>query len=172
MKDFVLVIDSLSWRSIEHYYQAQKFLGPDHTAKAEEYAEKIRLSVTANIARILANQKTGGGYAWRTKLNSDIEQSIKDGVKLREDWDTARDDVMRIALRHKFEQNPSLKAQLLSTEDAKIVEKNPRDGYWGYGKDGKGKNRLGEMLMELRDDFVSASKKKPSKEKSKVQKSK
>jgi len=40
---------------------------------------------------------------------------------------------------------------LLSTGDAEIVENSPIDYYWGCGANGSGKNRLGIILMEVRD---------------------
>ena len=34
---------------------------------------------------------------------------------------------------------------------ALLVENAPGDAYWGVGKDGNGKNRLGVLLMEVRE---------------------
>jgi predicted NAD-dependent protein-ADP-ribosyltransferase YbiA (DUF1768 family) len=31
------------------------------------------------------------------------------------------------------------------------VENSPIDYYWGCGKDGSGKNKLGQILMEVRE---------------------
>ena len=41
---------------------------------------------------------------------------------MRSDWDTARDEVMLVALRAKFTQHPDLRTQLLATGDAPLVE--------------------------------------------------
>lgn len=71
--------------------------------------------------------------------------------KIRPDWESARDDVMREALRAKFEQHDDLRALLLSTGDAKIIEHTENDDYWGDGGDGSGANMLGRLLMELCD---------------------
>lgn len=54
-------------------------------------------------------------------------------------------------LRHKFTQNKELKQKLLETGDRKIIEHTDRDKYWGDGGNGEGKNRLGILLMKLRD---------------------
>jgi N-glycosidase YbiA len=40
---------------------------------------------------------------------------------------------------------------LLATGDDLLVENAPGDYYWGCGKDGSGKNRLGTILMEVRE---------------------
>jgi predicted NAD-dependent protein-ADP-ribosyltransferase YbiA (DUF1768 family) len=40
---------------------------------------------------------------------------------------------------------------LLSTGETPIVENSPIDYYWGCGADGTGENRLGAILMDVRD---------------------
>jgi len=57
---------------------------------------------------------------------------------------------MRDALRAKFTQHSSLRSLLLHTGDAELIEHTKNDRYWGDGGDGTGKNRLGQLLMELR----------------------
>ena len=69
---------------------------------------------------------------------------------LRTDWETVKDEIMREALRAKFTQHPRLFSLLLATGDANLVEHTNNDSYWGDGGDGTGRNRLGELLMELR----------------------
>ena len=64
---------------------------------------------------------------------------------------------MRDALRAKFTQHPDLKATLLATGAAEIVEHTANDRYWGDGGDGTGKDRLGELLMELRAALLAES---------------
>jgi predicted NAD-dependent protein-ADP-ribosyltransferase YbiA (DUF1768 family) len=58
---------------------------------------------------------------------------------------------MRIGLRLKFGQNKTLLEKLVGTGDKPIVEHTVNDSYWGDGGDGSGKNRLGYILMELRE---------------------
>ena len=57
---------------------------------------------------------------------------------------------MRKAVAAEFEQHEDLRALLLSTEEAKLVEHTENDDYWGDGGDGRGKNMLGRILMEVR----------------------
>ncbi|OWK40537.1 GTP cyclohydrolase II [Fimbriiglobus ruber] len=57
------------------------------------------------------------------------------------------------ALRAKFSQHEEMKAALLGTGDAKLVEHTANDDYWGDGGDGSGKNRLGQLLMRVRDEL-------------------
>jgi len=72
---------------------------------------------------------------------------------LRRDWEQVKDGVMQDALRAKFSQHPGLKAKPLATADARLVEHTKNDSYWADGGDGTGRNRLGELLMELREEL-------------------
>jgi N-glycosidase YbiA len=118
-------IDGKTWKTSEHYFQAQKFAGTEHE-------EELRLvdspMVVARMGR--SRQKP-----------------------LRKDWETVKDDVMREALRAKFTQNEELKKILLETGDAILVEHTANDNYWGDGGNGSGRNMLGILLMELRDEL-------------------
>ena len=60
---------------------------------------------------------------------------------------------MKLALRAKFTQHQFLHDLLLSTGDRKLVEHTDKDSFWGDGGDGRGQNKLGHMLMELRQDL-------------------
>lgn len=72
-------------------------------------------------------------------------------LPLRADWEDVKDDVMRKAVLQKFQTHKEIREILLSTGDEMIVEKTPVDRYWGCGPDGKGKNKLGLILMEVRE---------------------
>ena len=74
---------------------------------------------------------------------------------LRSDWETAKDDIMRTAVRAKFTQHAEMRQQLLDTGDAQLVEHTTNDSYWGDGGDGSGKNMLGIILMEVRTELQS-----------------
>jgi ribA/ribD-fused uncharacterized protein len=123
-------IDGKEYPTVEHYFQAMKFTSnPD-------YQDQVVAASTP------AKAKTMGA----TKV-----------MPIRRDWDTVREDVMRNALRAKFTQNDELKKLLLSTGNAILQEASSTDVYWGIGKTGKGKNRLGILLMELRDQLSAES---------------
>jgi len=148
-RDFVLNINGVNWKSVEHYFQAAKFASAADEASVA-YVSLIANAKTPNIAKILAQQKTGGGYAWRTALNAPITASLAAGIRPRPDWDVHRNSVMEQAVAAKFEQNQALRAHLLATGDAHLVEASPRDSYWGEGADGKGQNWLGRILERVR----------------------
>lgn len=58
-------------------------------------------------------------------------------------------------LRAKFSQHKELKELLLSTGDATLVEHTARGRIWGDGGDGSGENRLGRLLMQVREELRS-----------------
>ncbi len=115
-------LDGLDWPTSEHYFQAQKFAGTPH-------AEEVRLAPTPKAAARIGRERSR---------------------PLRRDWEQVKDEVMRKAVLRKFEVNPAIRIVLLSTGDEELVEKSPRDYYWGCGADGKGLNKLGQILMEVR----------------------
>lgn len=73
--------------------------------------------------------------------------------KLRRDWESVKVSIMRKAVQAKFTQHDNIREVLLSTVDAKIVEHTENDNYWGDGGDGSGKNMLGKILMEVREEL-------------------
>ena len=79
-------------------------------------------------------------------------------IKLRPDWEDVKENVMMIALRAKFDQYPELKQLLLSTAGKSLVEHTDIDNYWGDAGDGSGLNRLGDLLVELREDYLNIDK--------------
>ena len=60
---------------------------------------------------------------------------------------------MYIALYAKFTQHEGLMKMLLDTGDCKLVKHTSQDSYWGDGGDGSGQNKLGKLLMKLRDEL-------------------
>lgn len=84
------------------------------------------------------------------KQAKDLGQSRK--IPIVPDWDEKRVVVMKYALQQKF-KHPKLREILLGTKKRELIENSPFDKYWGIGKDGKGKNMLGKLLMELRSDL-------------------
>ncbi len=76
------------------------------------------------------------------------------GKPLRSDWESVKETIMLEALRAKFSQHPALTKLLLGTGDAPIIEHTTNDSYWGDGGgNGKGKNRLGELLVQVRTEL-------------------
>ena len=79
-------------------------------------------------------------------------------IEMRANWDNIRVTVMADILRAKFAQHPDLKARLLATGDAQLVEGTYwHDQFWGICNcskhGGKGENQLGKALMRLRQEL-------------------
>lgn len=123
-------VDGQFYRTSEHYFQVMKF-------EDEAYREKIRETKSPMIAARLGRSRK---------------------VKIREDWEEVKVDVMREALQAKFAEHAELRELLLSTGDEPLVEAAARDYFWGVGKDGTGQNWLGKLLMELREQLQNEKK--------------
>jgi ribA/ribD-fused uncharacterized protein len=122
------------WPTSEHYFQAQKFVGePDE--------EAIRKASKPSEAASMGRDRKR---------------------PLRRDWESVKEGVMLDALRAKFTQHEELKAILLGTGDAVLVEHTAKDSYWGDGGDGSGKNRLGQLLMKVREELRAQNNQPPA----------
>jgi len=76
-------------------------------------------------------------------------------VKLRDDWEEVKLDIMTEVVSQKFLQHPHLIEMLPQTGDEELIEGNKwGDRFWGVCK-GKGKNNLGKILMKIRDVYKS-----------------
>lgn len=74
-------------------------------------------------------------------------------LQYRPDWEQVKYDVMEQCVRYKFTHNPELARRLLATGDAYLEEGNTwNDQIWGVYQ-GKGQNRLGKLLMKVRDEL-------------------
>lgn len=71
--------------------------------------------------------------------------------QVKPDWNKAKVQRMKVVLIAKFTQHPELRARLLATGGARLIEESKMDNFWGMGKSGNGQNMLGVLLMELRD---------------------
>jgi ribA/ribD-fused uncharacterized protein len=127
---FPFRLDGVLWPTSEHYFQAQKF-------DDEVYRERIREASSPMIAARLGRSRK---------------------IKIRADWESAKIDVMRRAVRAKFNSHDELRSLLLSTRNEVIVERALRDNFWGCGADGDGKNWLRRILMEIRRELRAEDK--------------
>lgn len=112
--------------TLEHAYQAAKTDDP-------EEAKAICLAETPGIAKRMGQR-----------------------VKLREDWDQIKDQIMYELVKKKFSITnhvSPLPMKLLATADLHLEEGNTwGDTYWGICN-GKGQNKLGKILMRVRNEL-------------------
>jgi ribA/ribD-fused uncharacterized protein len=91
------------------------------------------------------------------KLSAAESKVMGQALSLRTDWEEVKDDEMMEGLLLKFEAGTFLASQLVSTGDSKLIEGNYwHDNYWGdcfckKCKDIEGQNKLGRMLMQIRE---------------------
>jgi N-glycosidase YbiA len=129
-----IVIAGESWSTSEHYYQAQKF--PVGSAAYKS----VQSAATARDVFDLANGTNG---------------TFKSHI--RSDWNSISLKVMMTVVRAKFSQNSQLKALLLSTGQATLVENaGQNDPFFGAGADMNGVNHLGIILMRVRAELGGA----------------
>lgn len=111
------------WNTAEHLYQAMKTLD-------KNYIKMIRLDPNPKNAKKLGRR-----------------------APLRESWEELKDKIMYFVVKEKFLQNPNIRKRLINTGDEELIEGNWwGDTYWGVCY-GKGKNKLGKILMELRSEL-------------------
>lgn len=116
--------EELWYPSTEHAYQAAKTHVPDH-----------RLLFT----------KAG--------LTPGQSKRLAKLFPLRPDWETVKESIMLELLRFKFTNHDDLREKLLATGQTHLVEGNTwGDVYWGVCA-GHGRNRLGFLLMLVRDEL-------------------
>lgn len=131
---YPLQVDGVEWGSSEALYQACRY------PHQPEWQREIREAPHAMRAKMAA--KRDGRRA-----------------QSRQDWDSVRVEIMRWCLQLKLDQHFGEFYNLLrNSGDRAIVEKSRRDRVWGavLEKDGvlRGENRLGRLLMEIRDKTV------------------
>nr|WP_323840665.1 NADAR family protein [Photorhabdus sp. CRI-LC] len=121
-----LAVNGVYWPTVEHYFQAKKFFD---------------FNIRENIRKL--------------NLPRDAANAGRDRKKpLRTDWEEVKDNIiMRFAVLEKFKQHKEIREILLSTGNARLIEHTKNDFYWADGGDGSGKNMLGIILMEVREQL-------------------
>jgi ribA/ribD-fused uncharacterized protein len=135
-----IVFEGETFETSEHAYQAGKARKP-----------QVREWILAAPSPALVAMAAHGLYWW----------------DIRSDWSKIKFDRMRDVLRAKFTQHEDLRDLLLSTGDSRLIESasvnNPVNRLWGE-VNGVGKNMLGKLLMEVRDELrTQAAAKAPTK---------
>jgi ribA/ribD-fused uncharacterized protein len=126
-----IIWDNRKWKTVEHLFQARK-------TNNREDQEKIRRASTPSKAKRLGRK-----------------------VLLRDDWEEIKYDVMLDCVRLKF-KDKQLEAKLINTWPHNLIEGNGwHDNIWGNCvcpkcKNTKGKNALGEILMQTRAKILQS----------------
>ena len=133
-------VSGVDYKCVEQYFCSQKAdMFKDHTA----YDEIMSESDPAKQKKIGSTVKGFNGQVWKTEMAK----------------------VMETGLKAKFEQNPELMNRLLDTNE-KTIGEACMDPVWGTGfginhpralatEEWTGSNTLGNLLMKLREEFIS-----------------
>ena len=123
----VVEFEGITYPSVEHAYQSAKTLDMNERRRIAAIADP---GEAKRAGRALNPQRT--------------------------DWEQAKFDVMETCVRYKFTHHPELREKLLATGDAQLEEGNTwGDRIWGVYQ-GQGDNRLGKILMKVRDELRRA----------------
>jgi ribA/ribD-fused uncharacterized protein len=118
-------LDGQEWPSVEHYYQAMKFEDTD-------YREQIRTAAHPADAAKLGKSKRHGR---------------------RKDWDKVKETYMTRGIYIKCRTHPEVARALLATRNKPIIETSQYDYFWGCGRDLRGNNAYGKVLMNVREQL-------------------
>lgn len=87
------------------------------------------------------------------ELDASDAKKLGRQVPLRGDWEEVKDNIMYEICKAKFTQNEDLKEKLLATGNDILEEGNTwGDRVWGT-VNGVGENRLGKILMRVREEL-------------------
>lgn len=124
----IIEYEGLTFPSVEHAYVAAKTLDVD-------------------VRKIVQGCQTAGDAKKLGKATN--------VVKLRPDWEEVKLPLMTNFVNQKF-KDPELRAKLDATKPHVLVEGNNwGDKFWGQCPLGDGKNHLGIILMNIRDNIFN-----------------
>jgi len=117
----------------EHAYHWEKFRRNPDNGRAYQIRGRILIAPSAHEA---------------FKIGRDAERSER-----RSDWEDVKVGIMGALIRAKVSQHEYVYRKLLATGDRELVENSWRDDFWGWGPNRDGKNMLGKLWMQVRDEL-------------------
>lgn len=122
---FGVTYEGFDYATSEHAYHAAKF------GKFTMEFDRISKAPSAHEAMLLAR---------------------KFKASQRADWDEVKRGIMKMICSLKLAQHEYIQRKLKATGTRPLVEVSPIDAYWGWGPNKDGRNELGKIWMELRDE--------------------
>ena len=89
--------------------------------------------------------------------NPYYSRQLSKSIPFNPDWSSNKYTVMRTLYTLKLEQHSDFKKNLMYSLLSPIYFNSKYDVYWGIGAFGVGQNKLGEMLMKLRETLFISS---------------
>jgi ribA/ribD-fused uncharacterized protein len=137
-KSFLL--EETLWPSVEHYLQAMQYESTDEQ-------ERVRSLASPEAAY---NESKVRWLNMRWLKNRWFN-------KKRENWTDLRRVYLTRAVYTQCMTHEEVANRLLATGDKKLVENDQYDYYWGCGRDRRGTNMYGQVLMSVRDKLRDQS---------------
>jgi predicted NAD-dependent protein-ADP-ribosyltransferase YbiA (DUF1768 family) len=147
------------WPTSEHPFQAMKFW-----PHRPDLVEKVRQAKSPGKAALIGRNTSNPLRAdWDSRPSAAlciragrVLVLIEDGInraggKAEPLFARGKDVFMYEIVLAKFQQHELLRELLLGTGDQAIVEDAMADPYWGWGPSKVGQNKLGRILMLVRD---------------------
>ncbi len=126
MSECEIRFGGLVFNSVEHAYQFHKTSSPTER-------DKILKSKTPKQSKLIS----------------------KNFKHIRSDWHEVKEDIMYKLVKIKFTDNEDYRQGLCMTQGIELVEGNWwGDTFWGVC-DGVGENKLGKILMKVRDELCT-----------------
>lgn len=126
------------YRFLSNFYPGKVWfegLQYPYSENAYQAAKTLEISLREEFVKMTPNQSKRGGRM----------------LEIRSDWEDVKTEIMAAIVFDKFYRNHDLRKQLISTGDKYLEETNHwSDHYWGVC-DAVGENRLGKILMRLRN---------------------
>ncbi len=117
------ILEDLEWPSVEHYYQAMKF---EDTSLRDQIRQSTHPAKAQKLAR-------------------------KHKRQVRSDWNKVKETYMTRGVYIQARTHLEVANALLGTGEKQLLENAQYDYFWGCGRDGRGVNAYGKVLMEVRD---------------------
>lgn len=123
--NYGFVKDGIYYKTVEHYYQSEKF-------DNKELKTKIINAKTPKEASIIGRDRSN---------------------KRKDNFKQIKKQVMYNGILEKFRQNRDIAYKLIETRNKDIAEATIDEYYWGIGKDKSGENNIGKILVNVREQI-------------------
>lgn len=133
--DNVIIIGGKQWKSVEHFYQANKF-----KKNNPEYFEQFSLDSDSELSKDPILAKAAGS----TNGKAGGKQIRPLNIQIDPDFSKKKDLIMEEALYAKFTQSDELKDLIINTKNAKLLNYQVGD-----------KSIIADDLMKVRSKIIS-----------------
>lgn len=148
----------ISFATIDHFIAYHKYYEVDKEFSCQFTRGSLNyIGDDIQKVRLMTN-----GSRWNRVLQHGRRKSTSLNSNYTPGWDeTKHEEIVKIGLKLKFDQNINLKRVLLNTpSNVELIHSTKSGGKWGVcyqktpnGRIQVGENMLGVMLMELREEY-------------------